>query len=253
MPNHITYRPPFPVPVPVLLRVPHYGCECCRAYVRYVLASIDPGRAQIQILHEWDSCCFAAGGLHSSLLDYNLGVAKLLNSSNHNFSGGGGGGAAETGYFRTVVTSGNYHQVNVRDKVIVAVAVEWLRRWVQAREHAVVLVTSFALPAWLTWHLMLVCFFLCEGSGLLQAILSVVGLSRRSTCCSKMTMKPQTLESFVCFNRAFVRMLTCMLWHGVSAKAYSSCCNLYGTTAYKINNIARHVRVKSDGLTMNHK
>ena len=35
---------------------------------------------------------------------------------------------AGAGFMRTVVTAGNYHQVNFRDKVIVSFVVEWLRK-----------------------------------------------------------------------------------------------------------------------------
>ena len=127
---------------------------------RYVLASLDPGRAQVQILHEWDSCCFAAGGLHNSLLDYNRAVAKLLNSSDHNITSRD---AAATGYFRTVVTSGNYHQVNVRDKVVVAVVVEWLRRWDQPRVNQ--FFATLCSSSWLNLYLKLLFLLLVRRFG----------------------------------------------------------------------------------------
>ena len=98
---------------------------------------MEPGRAQVQILHEWDSCCFRAGGLHDNVRDYNVAVrgelrraaAAAAASSSASAAAADGAGAA-AGFMQTVVTAGNYHQINVRDKVIVAVCVEWLRKCV---------------------------------------------------------------------------------------------------------------------------
>lgn len=83
----------------------------------YVLAALEPTRHQLQVLHEFDSCCFRAAGLESGIRDYNLKFVRPQLAA----SPGGGG------WFQTVVTAGNFHQVNVRDKVLVAVLVERLR------------------------------------------------------------------------------------------------------------------------------
>jgi hypothetical protein len=36
----------------------------------YVLAALEPARHQVQILHEYDSCCFRAAGLFDSIKQY---------------------------------------------------------------------------------------------------------------------------------------------------------------------------------------
>eukprot|EP00729_Bicosta_minor_P007347 gene7347-25692_t len=77
----------------------------------YILAALEEGRHQVQILHEYDSCCFRAAGLHDEIKEYNAYVQTQVN-----------------GWMQTAVTAGNYHQVNVRDKVIVAAVVERLRK-----------------------------------------------------------------------------------------------------------------------------
>ncbi|CAE7396377.1 cysK [Symbiodinium sp. CCMP2592] len=69
----------------------------------YVLAALEKGRASVQMLHESDPCCFHACGRHSRIQDYN----RFVNS-------------AARGVFQTVVTEGNLHQFNPREKVIAA-------------------------------------------------------------------------------------------------------------------------------------
>ena len=41
---------------------------------RYILAALEEGRHQVQILHEYDSCCFRAASLHDEIKDYNAYV-----------------------------------------------------------------------------------------------------------------------------------------------------------------------------------
>jgi hypothetical protein len=69
----------------------------------YALAALEPGRAQVQVLHEQDDCCFHGCGRHDRIRaygDFVRGVAQ--------------------GAFQTVVTRGNVHEVNVRDRVVLA-------------------------------------------------------------------------------------------------------------------------------------
>ena len=77
----------------------------------YVLAALEESRFQLQILHEYDSCCFRAAGLHGEIKQYNGWVQGKVG-----------------GWMQTAVTAGNFHQANVRDKVLVAHVVERLRR-----------------------------------------------------------------------------------------------------------------------------
>ena len=77
----------------------------------YVLGALERGRAQLQVLHEFDSCCFRAAGLHDPIRTYNKYVQARVG-----------------GWMQTAVTSGNFHEVNARDLVLVAMLVERLRR-----------------------------------------------------------------------------------------------------------------------------
>ena len=81
-----------------------------------MLAGLEPGRAQVQILHDHDPCCFRAEGRHPSIRAYNSWVQSVLAATD---AGGG--------VMRTAVTAGNFHEVNFRDKVIVASVVEAFR------------------------------------------------------------------------------------------------------------------------------
>lgn len=58
-----------------------------------------------------DSCCFRAGGQHDTIKGYNTFVQSHVQ-----------------GWMQTAVTAGNVHEVNPRDKVLVALIVERLRR-----------------------------------------------------------------------------------------------------------------------------
>ena len=77
----------------------------------YVMAGLEPDRHQLQIVHEYDSCCFRGAGLFSEIKEYNAYVQGQVK-----------------GWMQTAVTAGNYHEVNPRDKVLIALLVEKLRR-----------------------------------------------------------------------------------------------------------------------------
>jgi len=79
----------------------------------YVLAALEPNRKQLQIMHEYDSCCFRGAGLFDPIKAYN----KIVNAAEN-----------AKGYMQTAVTSGNYHQVNQRDKILISIMIEKLRR-----------------------------------------------------------------------------------------------------------------------------
>ena len=75
------------------------------------MAGLEEHRYQLQIVHEFDSCCFRGGGLHANITRYNRYAQGQVK-----------------GWFQTAITAGNYHEVNPRDKVLVSVMVEKLRR-----------------------------------------------------------------------------------------------------------------------------
>ena len=77
----------------------------------YALAALEAGRAQVQILHEQDNCCFHGCGRHDRIRAYGEWVR--------------GAGA---GVFETVVTRGNVHEVNNRDRAVLASVLDEFRR-----------------------------------------------------------------------------------------------------------------------------
>jgi hypothetical protein len=77
----------------------------------YSLAALEPGRAQVQVLHEQDNCCFHGCGRHDRIREYGDRVR----------------GAAR-GAFETAVTVGNVHEVNLRDRTILASVLDEFRR-----------------------------------------------------------------------------------------------------------------------------
>ena len=76
----------------------------------YVLGALEPGRTQVQLLHEQDPCCFHGCGRHDRIREYNSFVR-----------------AEAAGAFVTAVTQGNAHEVNPRDKVIIGGLLDQLR------------------------------------------------------------------------------------------------------------------------------
>jgi len=77
----------------------------------YVLAALELGRSSVQMLHEADPCCFHGCGRHGRIEEYNQYVR-----------------AHSRGQFRTVVTEGNLHQVNPREKTIAGMLIEKVHR-----------------------------------------------------------------------------------------------------------------------------
>ena len=69
----------------------------------YALAALEANRTSVQILHEQDPCCFHGCGRHARIREYNGYVAGVAG-----------------GNFRTAVTAGNVHEVNPRDRAILA-------------------------------------------------------------------------------------------------------------------------------------
>jgi len=65
------------------------------------------------MVHEWDSCCFQAAGLHPNITHYNTFVQSQLPSGC---------------WFQTSANLGNFHEINYRDKTTIGVMIERLRR-----------------------------------------------------------------------------------------------------------------------------
>ena len=58
--------------------------KICDYTCMYVLAALEAGRAQLQLLHEWDPCCFRAQGRHPQIRAHGarqiLAYTKCLNT-----------------------------------------------------------------------------------------------------------------------------------------------------------------------------
>ena len=84
----------------------------CNSFNMYALAALEADRAQVQVLHDHDPCCYSAEHLHAEIKDYNAFIRSIPGIK---------------GWFQTAVTAGNIHQVNYRDRVVVAWLIERLR------------------------------------------------------------------------------------------------------------------------------
>eukprot|EP01052_Picozoa_sp_SAG31_P045594 SAG31_NODE_8387_length_1461_cov_1.298091_2_plen_383_part_00 len=86
----------------------------------YILAATpaapasDPPRFALQMVHEWDSCCFQSANLHANITRYNQFVQSQLPSGQS--------------WFQTSANLGNFHEINYRDKVTLGVMIERVRR-----------------------------------------------------------------------------------------------------------------------------
>ena len=78
----------------------------------YLLAGLEPGRAQLQVLHENDECCFAPVGRHDRVLAYERDVRAEL----------AGGGRRQHGWFSVAVTNHTKHEVSGKEKAVIAAA-----------------------------------------------------------------------------------------------------------------------------------
>jgi hypothetical protein len=83
---------------------------------RSVDTTTSAARHSLQMLHEHDSCCFATAGLHPNITDYNRFVQGELAK------------IGEDGWFQTAANLGNFHEINYRDKVVLGIMLERLRR-----------------------------------------------------------------------------------------------------------------------------
>merc|ERR1712070_353373 len=76
----------------------------------YALAGLEKDRYSVQVIHEFDPCCFHGHGRHGRIVEYNNWVQGQIK-----------------GHFETVATSGNVHEVNPRDKVVVGMLLDKLQ------------------------------------------------------------------------------------------------------------------------------
>eukprot|EP00659_Diplonema_papillatum_P007514 gene7514-11508_t len=79
----------------------------CNYTCLYVLGGLEPHRAAVQVMHEEDPCCYHGCGRHGRIEEYTNWVRGEV-----------------AGSFGAVVTVGNVHEVNERDKVIASVVLD---------------------------------------------------------------------------------------------------------------------------------
>merc|ERR1712045_638560 len=87
----------------------HNYCKTCEYECQYLLASLETQRFQVQILHEYDSCCYATVGRHSDFLRYEARIWGQLGEL------GGGRYALAATHHRT-------HELCEGDKRVLAAA-----------------------------------------------------------------------------------------------------------------------------------
>ena len=85
----------------------------CNYTCAYLLAGLESGRAQVQVLHEDDSCCFATDGRHDQMLAYECNVRAELGGSDRS-------SANSHGWFTTTATNHTKHEICHKDKRIIA-------------------------------------------------------------------------------------------------------------------------------------
>ena len=86
----------------------------CNYTCQYLLAGLEPHRYQVQILHEYDSCCFSPHNRHSQMLAYELNVRAELGADER--AGG------KHGWFTVTATNHSKHEVAAQGKTIIAAA-----------------------------------------------------------------------------------------------------------------------------------
>ena len=85
----------------------------CNYTCQYLLAGLEPGRFQVQILHERDSCCFSPQGRHDQMMSYQRNVRAELQASDRR-------GDASHGWFTTTADDHTKHEVAAQDKAIIS-------------------------------------------------------------------------------------------------------------------------------------
>ena len=90
----------------------------CNYTCQYLLAGLEPGRYQVQILHEYDSCCFSPHGRHDQMLRYEANIRAEL-AGGERAAGGAAGGH---GWFTSTANNHTKHEVCAQDKTLISKA-----------------------------------------------------------------------------------------------------------------------------------
>lgn len=91
----------------------------CNYTCMYLLAGLEPERFQVQILHEYDSCCFSPHGRHDQMLKYEANIRAELMSDNRKQEPNS---PLKHGWFTSTANNHTKHEVCAQDKSIIASA-----------------------------------------------------------------------------------------------------------------------------------
>ena len=89
----------------------------CNYTCMYLLAGLEPERAQVQVLHEYDSCCFSPHGRHAQMLKYESNVRAELGAREETAQHG-----VSHGWFTSTANAHVKHEVSAQDKTLIAAA-----------------------------------------------------------------------------------------------------------------------------------
>eukprot|EP00658_Telonema_sp_P-2_P047012 TRINITY_DN3545_c0_g1_i2.p1 TRINITY_DN3545_c0_g1~~TRINITY_DN3545_c0_g1_i2.p1 ORF type:complete len:424 (+),score=79.11 TRINITY_DN3545_c0_g1_i2:37-1308(+) len=88
----------------------------CNYTCQYLLAGLEPGRFQVQILHEYDTCCFSPLTRHDQMLNYEANVRAELMAGDRSEAG--------HGWFTSTANEHHKHEVSAQDKTLIVAALK---------------------------------------------------------------------------------------------------------------------------------
>jgi hypothetical protein len=87
----------------------------CNYTCQYLLAGLEPGRFQVQVLHEYDTCCFSPHARHDKMLKYESEIRAELMADDRQAEG-------KHGWFTVAADNHSKHEVCDQDKTIITAA-----------------------------------------------------------------------------------------------------------------------------------
>merc|ERR1712129_90684 len=94
----------------------------CNYTCMYLLAGLEPNRFQVQILHEYDDCCFSPHGRHDQMLGYEANIRAELMSDDRASSFPLA--PLKHGWFTSAANNHTKHEVCTQDKTIIKAAMD---------------------------------------------------------------------------------------------------------------------------------
>lgn len=89
--------------------------SACNYTCQYLLAGLEPSRFQVQILHEYDTCCFSPHDRHQQMMSYEANVRAELQADDRSTN-------RRHGWFTSTADNHSKHEVADQDKTIIAAA-----------------------------------------------------------------------------------------------------------------------------------